>query len=97
MHREADRFAIGIVGDIHLEPAQMHLFDTARSQFCQALASASGCSRLVQLGDLGGYSHGPGNARNGLPRFLCQFRHAAVQHVLCSLVSMASSWTYSCW
>lgn len=61
--RDLSEFAIGVVGDIHLEPDQMHLFHRAREQLQESLDTGQDSmprSRLIQLGDLGGYSHGPG-------------------------------------
>mmetsp|Transcript_7724 Transcript_7724/g.21988 ORF Transcript_7724/g.21988 Transcript_7724/m.21988 type:complete len:387 (+) Transcript_7724:84-1244(+) len=58
-----DGSAIGIIGDLHLEPDQMHLFHQARAQIIGAvreLGGEEGSGRIVQLGDLGGYSCGPG-------------------------------------
>lgn len=63
---------MSILGDLHLEPAQMHLFHEARQQLVSAMtspgdhnsSSSSGTgltgARVVQLGDLGGYKHRPG-------------------------------------
>lgn len=58
--RELSKFAIGVLGDLHLEPMQMHLFDKAAKQVREALSPAGPGQRLVQLGDLGGYNHKPG-------------------------------------
>lgn len=58
--RSLDEFGIGVVGDLHLEPGQMHLFDNAASQIKAALSGIGNGSRLVQLGDVGGYNHKPG-------------------------------------
>lgn len=60
--RSLQAFALGVVGDIHLEPDQMHLFYKARDQLHTSLQSklVQASSRLVQLGDLGGYNHDPG-------------------------------------
>lgn len=38
----------------------MHIFDKAAEQIKTALSSAGQLRRLVQLGDVGGYNHGPG-------------------------------------
>lgn len=56
---------MSVLGDLHLEPAQMHLFYEARQQLVQAMSSADDGvvlhgARVVQLGDLGGYKHRPG-------------------------------------
>lgn len=58
-------FSVSVLGDLHLEPAQMHLFHEARQQLVVAMdqpSSSNGLSdaRVVQLGDLGGYQHRPG-------------------------------------
>ena len=59
------------MGDLHLEPAQMPLFHAARRQIRTALRRGSGDeladglmppgARVVQLGDLGGYTNAPGS------------------------------------
>ena len=59
------------MGDLHLEPAQLPLFHTARRQIRTALRHGSGDeladglmppgARVVQLGDLGGYTNAPGS------------------------------------
>lgn len=64
---------MAIIGDLHLEPSQMPLFHTARQQMRGALRGLGGAgddagvmpdnSRVVQLGDLGGYSNSPGSRR----------------------------------
>ncbi len=63
------------MGDLHLEPAQMPLFHAARRQIRTALRRGAGeeeqladglmprGARIVQLGDLGGYSNAPGSRR----------------------------------
>jgi hypothetical protein len=52
------------MGDLHLEPAQMHLFEEARQQLLDAMRGPDGQlmpgARVIQLGDLGGYHHEPG-------------------------------------
>ena len=58
-------FAIAVVGDLHLEPGQMSIFDSAARQLSAAVAGAEGAARLVQLGDLGGYDHHPGGLSKG--------------------------------
>ena len=59
----ADSFSIAIVGDLHLEQKGMKTFHRARQQLKDALsASGSGEPRVVQLGDLGGYSEKPGES-----------------------------------
>jgi hypothetical protein len=49
---------------LHLEPAQMHLFGDAQQHLRAAMSDAAGRllpgARVVQVGDLGGYKHGPG-------------------------------------
>ncbi|KAK9806310.1 hypothetical protein WJX72_009584 [[Myrmecia] bisecta] len=74
--RAVSEFAVAIMGDLHLQPDQMHLFHEAREQLVRALSSpasasdsATGASaeappagaRVVQLGDLGGYTCQPGS------------------------------------
>ena len=59
----ADAFSIAIVGDLHLEQKGMKTFHRARQQLKDVLsASGSGEPRVVQLGDLGGYSEKPGES-----------------------------------
>jgi hypothetical protein len=62
--RVAGEYSIAIMGDLHLEPAQMHLFHAARDHLTAAMAASPGRvhpgARVVQLGDLGGYKHKPG-------------------------------------
>lgn len=58
-------YSVSVLGDLHLEPAQMHLFHEARQQLVAAMAQPNSSSelsgaRVVQLGDLGGYDHRPG-------------------------------------
>lgn len=61
--RETPSFSVGILGDLHLEPAQMHLFEEARAQLAEHLAKPDvPGARVVQLGDLGGYSNRPGGS-----------------------------------
>ena len=61
--RTADAFSIAIVGDLHLEQKGMKTFHRARQQLKDVLsASGSGEPRVVQLGDLGGYSEKPGES-----------------------------------
>ncbi|MEW5302229.1 MAG: hypothetical protein WDW36_005031 [Sanguina aurantia] len=54
-----------ILGDLHLAPDQMHLFEAARAQLVAAVAGLSGGAdtgaRVVQLGDLGHSKHVPGS------------------------------------
>lgn len=51
-------YSVSVLGDLHLEPAQMHLFHEARQQLVAVMEP--GAPRVVQLGDLGGYKHRPG-------------------------------------
>lgn len=55
---------MSVLGDLHLEPAQMHLFQQAQEQLVKAMSDSAGNvlqgARVVQLGDLGGYKHRPG-------------------------------------
>lgn len=53
---------MSILGDLHLEPAQMHLFYEAQQQLATAMADVGSGARVVQLGDLGGYKHKPGES-----------------------------------
>ena len=69
--RDAREFSMAIMGDLHLEPAQMPLFHEARRQIRTALRRSAGQqladglmppdARVVQLGDLGGYTNAPGS------------------------------------
>lgn len=52
-------YTIGIMGDLHLEPGNTQLHEEARQQFGRQLTG--GGSRIVQLGDLGGYTSRPGS------------------------------------
>jgi len=66
----AERFSVAVIGDLHLEPAQMGGFHVAREQLREAVGAAdergrAPAARVVQLGDLGGYEHAPGAARRG--------------------------------
>lgn len=66
-HNSADQeYALAIMGDLHLEPAQMPLFHEAQRQLVAAMSDGAGRllpgARVVQLGDLGGYKHQPGEA-----------------------------------
>ncbi len=76
--RDAREVSLAIMGDLHLEPAQMPLFHTARRQIRTALRRGTGeeqladglmprGARVVQLGDLGGYSNAPGSRRASAP------------------------------
>jgi len=59
----AEAFSIGIVGDLHLEQRGMQMFHKARQQLKDALSGMDDCEpRVVQLGDLGGYSEKPGDS-----------------------------------
>jgi hypothetical protein len=57
--RSLSSYTVGIMGDLHLEPGKMALHDEARRQFTQQLRG--GGARVVQLGDLGGYTSRPGS------------------------------------
>lgn len=57
--RGLDSYTVGIMGDLHLEPGKMELHEEARRHFAAQLAGDGG--RVVQLGDLGGYSSRPGS------------------------------------
>ena len=71
--RDVREFSLAIMGDLHLEPAQMPLFHEARRQIRTALRHSANPqladglmppgSRVVQLGDLGGYTNAPGSRR----------------------------------
>lgn len=54
-------YSVSVLGDLHLEPAQMQLFHEARQQLTRAMADAGSGARVVQLGDLGGYKNQPGD------------------------------------
>ncbi len=61
-----DSFAVGIMGDLHLEPDPqfMRQFDEARDQLLHHIGAegpAAAGARIVQLGDLGGYTSRPGS------------------------------------
>lgn len=51
---------MSVLGDLHLEPGQMHLFHEAQQQLAAAMSPAGSGARVVQLGDLGGYKYKPG-------------------------------------
>ena len=57
--RSLSSYTVGIMGDLHLEPGKMALHDEARRQFAQQLRGDG--ARVVQLGDLGGYTSRPGS------------------------------------
>ncbi|EFJ48704.1 hypothetical protein VOLCADRAFT_104564 [Volvox carteri f. nagariensis] len=65
----SDSWQLAILGDLHLAPEQMKLFDTAREQLRTAMAAADGngspCegARVVQLGDLGHGKHQSGSRK----------------------------------
>lgn len=64
--RGVDSFAVGIMGDLHLEPDPqfMRQFDEARGQLLHHIGAegpAAAGARIVQLGDLGGYTSRPGS------------------------------------
>lgn len=56
---------LSIVGDLHLEPADLSQWEAARAQIKAALSDAAGAplpdARVVQLGDLGAYAAKPGS------------------------------------
>ncbi|KAF6253281.1 Metallo-dependent phosphatase-like protein [Scenedesmus sp. NREL 46B-D3] len=54
-------YSVSVLGDLHLEPGQMHLFHEAQQQLAAAMAEAGSGARIVQLGDLGGYKYQPGS------------------------------------
>lgn len=55
---------MSVLGDLHLEPGQMHLFHEAQQQLAAAMSEAGSGARVVQLGDLGGYKYKPGKPRD---------------------------------
>ena len=57
--RDATDFTLAIVGDLHLERRGAEAFARARQQLRQLLVQGPS-SRVVQLGDLGGYNDQPG-------------------------------------
>lgn len=61
---EADSFAIAILGDLHLPDPIPDIFSKSRCQLLDALNGDTNGSnvakRVIQLGDLGSYQHGPG-------------------------------------
>lgn len=92
---DANSFAIGIMGDLHLEPDPqfMELFEEARVQLQECLSvSIEGrvaeASRVIQLGDLGGYTSRPGSrqslefGRQYLDRFGMEFAAVTGNHDL---------------
>lgn len=58
-------FATAIMGDLHLAPEQMHLFEAARAQLVSHTAQLAdpGSARVVQLGDLGHGKHQSGSRK----------------------------------
>ncbi|KAG1676127.1 hypothetical protein FOA52_004967 [Chlamydomonas sp. UWO 241] len=62
-----DTVRVSIIGDLHLAPDQMHLFNSARSHLIKAMSSPDGKllpgARVVQLGDLGHGKHGSGGVK----------------------------------
>ena len=72
------------MGDLHLEPNQMHLFHEACQQFCSHMSDTQGRplpgARMVQLGDLGGYKVQPGKGR----------AHSCVRHSPWQVVPVAA-------
>lgn len=61
-NRDLDSFSMGIMGDLHLEPGKMEKFEVARQQLRQHLREADPQgARIVQLGDVGGYTARPGS------------------------------------
>ncbi|GIL77319.1 hypothetical protein Vretifemale_6793 [Volvox reticuliferus] len=65
----SDQWQLGILGDLHLAPEQMKLFEKARDQLRAAMADEddvhklSAGARVVQLGDLGHGKHQSGSRR----------------------------------
>ena len=58
---DAALFSVAVLGDLHLEPPHMDYFHAARRQLVAALEQQGGATRVVQLGDLGGYKYKPGS------------------------------------
>eukprot|EP00798_Chlamydomonas_sp_ICE-L_P001369 gene1369-32733_t len=56
-----DQFSLSVMGDLHLAPEQMHLFDDARDQLLNVMSDTSQGARIVQLGDLGHKQHKSGS------------------------------------
>ncbi|KAJ9530124.1 hypothetical protein QJQ45_023414, partial [Haematococcus lacustris] len=64
--RSLQHFQLAIVGDLHLAPEQMPLFQAARDQLVSAMGAADNPThdtgaRVVQLGDLGHARHASGS------------------------------------
>jgi len=64
-NRDLDEFVMCIMGDLHLAPEQMHLFNSAREQMVEVMSKPNGelheGARVVQLGDLGHGKHKSGS------------------------------------
>ncbi|KXZ48613.1 hypothetical protein GPECTOR_26g516 [Gonium pectorale] len=58
-----ERWSLAIMGDLHLAPEQMKLFDAAREHLRRHMAAHGGAARVAQLGDLGHGKHGSGSRR----------------------------------
>ncbi|PNW84648.1 hypothetical protein CHLRE_03g152900v5 [Chlamydomonas reinhardtii] len=58
----SDSWSLAILGDLHLAPEQMKLFDAARGHLVDAMAEKGG-GRVVQLGDLGHGKHASGSRK----------------------------------
>eukprot|EP00884_Botryococcus_braunii_P003090 jgi/Botrbrau1/12782/Bobra.117_1s0001.1 len=97
--REVSSFSVGILGDLHLEPGQMHLFEEAREHFISHLVNTGiPGPRIVQLGDLGGYSNRPGlpicTSRSG-DGFHCFVRFLTFQSISALRVANHAQWLHS--
>eukprot|EP00198_Chlamydomonas_reinhardtii_P010879 XP_001700216.1 predicted protein [Chlamydomonas reinhardtii] len=57
----SEPWSLAVLGDLHLAPEQMKLFDAARGHLLSAMAPGGG--RVVQLGDLGHGKHGSGSRK----------------------------------
>ncbi|GMH43730.1 hypothetical protein BSKO_11652 [Bryopsis sp. KO-2023] len=59
-----DDYVFAVLGDLHLDPNNMPIFQEAQSQVLDVFSQKNGLpktSRLFQVGDLGGYSARPGS------------------------------------
>ncbi|GLC33772.1 hypothetical protein PLESTB_000113900 [Pleodorina starrii] len=65
----SETWQLAILGDLHLAPEQMHLFEAARDHLRAAMAGEEGArepgpgARVVQLGDLGHGKHQSGSRK----------------------------------